>query len=114
MDLLPDCRLSRSTSVVFRDGAAWVPVFCGNCGSSGPQVLESNCTFAFWLCNACAGSWGELAGTYLMPDEVFFAAVRNAQLETYGRDLAEHEIIEALKDEHNPLTKLARDRPHKE
>jgi hypothetical protein len=108
-NVLPDCRLARTERTILRDGDGWVPVFCANCSVEGPQVPAKNCTFAFWLCNACAGKWGELAGTYLMPDEVFFKVVAE---ESAG--MAEHEIIEALKDDHHTLTKLARDRQYKE
>jgi hypothetical protein len=110
-ELLPDCRTHRITSRVFRNGVAWAPIFCANCHVSGPLVPEENCTFAFWLCPSCEGSWGQLAGTMAMPDEVFWEKCKQTQLEVYGRELNQYEVSEALKDGSNPLTKLSKDRP---
>jgi hypothetical protein len=45
------------------------------------------------------------------PDAVFFEKVRQAQLEKYGRQLTEIEVLKALEDESGPLAKLAREAP---
>lgn len=109
-DVLPNCRATTATGRKFINGVAWVPIYCGNCHVDGGLVPEENCTFAFWLCSKCEGAWGQLAATYTTSDEVFWEKVKQEQLERYGRELTEVEVIEALKDDTNPLAKLAKDR----
>lgn len=118
-DILPDCRAAEaknSTRIVnVLGGMGWIPIFCANCGAPGGMVPEENCDFAFYLCDEkqrnCVAKWSDLANTYLVPDAVFFEKVREAQLEKYGRDLTPEELVLALKEETNPLAKLAKDRP---
>lgn len=102
-------------------GMRMVPVFCANCGiESGMYVLESDWdavkSFSFWLCDErypknCYSKWAALAGTGVTPDEVFWAKVKQAQLEKFGRELTAPEIIEALKDENHIIYKLSKERP---
>jgi hypothetical protein len=113
-DILPDCRLKNPTNVI-RDayagmGLNWQPIFCANCGADGGLVPAENCDFAFYLCNPCAEKWGPIAGTYAEPDAIFFAKVKAAQIEKYGRELEPPEIIELLNDENSFLSKLAKER----
>lgn len=92
MDLLPDCRRQRVPAGVNRGVlGTWLPVFCANCGTDGGLVPEGATTFCFYLCNACAATYGQIANTYMMPDEVFFQQVAEAQLETVGRYLTPQE-----------------------
>lgn len=109
-ETLPDCRAQTVTGRVYHQGQCWIPIYCGNCHTPGGLVPEENCNFAFWLCRNCEGTWGQLAGTMSTPDEVFWEKVKQAQLETYGRELTELEVVEAVKDDANPLAKLAKDR----
>lgn len=116
MDILPDSRLREPKDVKRfqqpnRTISNWVPIFCANCGADGGRVPVENCNFAFYLCNKCVESWGTVAGTHCMPDDVFWAKVREEQEEKYKRELTPFEIDEALKDEHNVITKLVRERP---
>jgi len=74
-ELLPDSRLQVAKGVVRGPGGNWVPIFCANCGGPGGYVPEENMTFAFWLCNACAETFGPIAATMMVPDEVFWAEV---------------------------------------
>jgi hypothetical protein len=105
MDLLPDCRAQAVPAGVNRGVlGTWLPVFCANCGADGGLVPEENMTFIFYLCNSCAETHGQIAGTMLMPDEVFFARVAEAQLEECGRYLTPEEW-ERLDTSH-PLVKL--------
>jgi hypothetical protein len=46
----------------------------------------------------------------LVPDEVFWKKVEDAQLEKYGRILETYEQVEMLKDGSSLLSKLARGR----
>jgi len=66
--------------------------------------------FAFYLCDACADKWSPLADAAITPDEVFWRKVHDAQMETFGRELTEAELVEALKDDTHILTKLCKDR----
>jgi len=116
LDLLPDSRTRAGTDgkrlqMPNRTIATWVPIYCANCGVSGGRVPEENCSFAFYLCNGCVERWGTIAGTYQMPDEVFWQKVRDQQNEQYGRQLGVFEMSEAMKDGHNTLGKLLREQP---
>jgi hypothetical protein len=91
-DLLPDSRMKTPSAGVNRGRAGtWLPVFCANCGADGGLVPEENMTFCFYLCNTCAETHGQIAGMMLMPDEVFFAKVAEAQLERHGHYLTAEE-----------------------
>lgn len=119
-DILPDSRLSRLKAVV----KGWigpyhtnlVPIFCANCGAPGGMVPEENMTFAFYLCDEraknCVAKWNHLASTYVMPDEVFWAKVREAQVEKYGRELSVPEQKDLVKDDSSILAKLGKERPN--
>jgi len=111
MEVLPDSRPRERHRAVFMQGMFWIPIFCANCGADGGLVPEENCTFAFYLCTKCCEFWGGLAGTYAVPGEVFWAKVREAQMEKYQRLLSPLEEAEALKDEHHMLSKLIREGP---
>lgn len=85
-----------------------MPLFCASCGKAGGgSVPEENCDFAFYLCDPCALKMGPIENTYAVPDEVFFAKVRAAQIEEFGRELTPPEMVEALKDGGHILSKLA-------
>ena len=105
MDLLPDCRTQRVPAGINRGLlGTWLPVFCANCGADGGLVPEECTTFLFYLCNTCAQTWGQVAGTMLMPDEVFFARLQAAQLDEYGHYLSDREC--ARVEASSPLVKL--------
>lgn len=115
-DILPDARASTVlTSKGGRMGRfGWeVPIHCVNCGKSGGFVPEDHVTHVFYLCDdPCFKKYGQVAGTMLVPDEVFWARVRDAQLEKYGRLLTPLEIVAQLGDPDSLLSQLVRDRPH--
>ncbi len=120
LDVLPDSRLKTLKGAIerrvrFPDGVErsiwWVPVYCANCGKLGCYVPEENMTFAFWLCDSpCGEQWAHVAGTYAMPDQVFFERLKQEQLEEYGRHLTATEQLRELEDPNSLLSKLARDR----
>lgn len=119
IDLLPTSVPRVHKNVKWHNGMNWVPIFCANCGAPGGMVPEATADhslggFAFYLCdinqNDCAGKWSPLAGTLMVPDEVFWARVKATQLDEFGRELTVEEIVEALQDPTNPLAKLANDR----
>lgn len=74
------------------------------------MVPENECDFAFYLCESCAEKYGQLDGVEMIPDEVWFARIRDAQLEEHGRELSVPELVRELDDLDSPMSKLARDR----
>jgi hypothetical protein len=116
VNILPDSRLRETKDVKRfqtpnRTISNWVPIFCANCGKSGGSVPQENCSFAFYLCDPCCETHGGIAGTYMMPDDVFWAKVHNEEKDKYGKNLTHFELDEVLKDDHNTITKLLRERP---
>jgi hypothetical protein len=114
-DLLPDCRLKSPKHVMrgYFPGVGvinWVPVYCANCGKLGKMCPEENMTFMFWMCDPCYEKCGNITGAMMVPDEVYFEKVKQAQLEKYGRILSPPEIVNELSDESSMLSKLAKDR----
>jgi hypothetical protein len=109
-DILPDCKLREPKRLVFQGQTAWTPIFCANCGKDGGLVMESDVDFAFYLCDPCTLRWGVPAGCMATPDEVFWAKVKAAQIEEYGRELQPGEIIAELAEPNSIISKLAREK----
>jgi hypothetical protein len=110
-NLLPDCRAQSSRRINRGMAGTWIPVYCANCGADGGQIPEQNMTFLFYLCNACAETYGQIAGTLQMPDEVFFQQLADEQMARYGRHLSPTEWAIVSEDPTHPLTRLLRERP---
>lgn len=110
-DMLPTSVARELRGRVMRRGVPWVPIFCANCGCDGGFVPEAACDFAFYLCEPCAEKWSPLAGTMLVPDEVFWRKLNDAQLERYGRHLSVPELLNQLANPESMISKLAKDRP---
>lgn len=109
-DLLPDSRAREAKGRVFTPMGAFVPVFCANCGVDGGLCPEENMTFMFYLCNECAQTYGTIAGTLMMPDELFWEQVKQEQLAAYGRYLTEPELAAVVEADASPLATLIRGR----
>ena len=109
-DILPDSRLTHPKGAQNLAGAWWVPLFCANCGADGGFVPEENMTFAFYLCDPCAERYGEIAGLYFMPDELFGEKLKQEQLSTYGRFLNEEELLKIVEADASPLATLIKQR----
>jgi len=109
-NVLPDSRTRRLQKTLQGRGLNWEPIFCANCGADGGLVPTENMSFAFYLCDPCAERLGPITNTYMVPDAVFWKKVKEAQLEKYGREITADEMVAALKDENNPIAKLAKDR----
>ncbi len=114
-ELLPNS-LTKTPKIDFnlsRNGQTWLYLFCANCGADGGRVLETDVPnaeqFAFYLCNPCAETHGDIPGTMMVPDEIFFEKVRNAQLERYGRLLTGIEIAIELQDDSSIFSKLKKE-----
>lgn len=109
--MLTDGRAREPRDRVFRAGRWHVPVFCGSCHrDDGQMVPEDACDFAFYLCEPCAETYGDLDGVEMIPDEVWFARIRDAQIDDYGRELTLIEQVDELSNPDSALSKLARDR----
>ena len=98
VDILPDSRAKTTRGRIFQGGTSWVPVFCPNCGKEGGLCPEENMTFICWICPPCAQTYGEIAGTMMMPDQVFWGEVAQAQRQKYGRVLTAEEVEKSLAD----------------
>lgn len=109
VDVLPDSRARVTRNAVWRGNSWWVPIFCANCGTSGGFVPEENCTFACYLCQECSDKLGHIAHTYVEPDVMFWARVRQEQLEKYQRLLTPAEFA-TLSDD-SSLAKLLKEHP---
>lgn len=111
-NLLPDCRAKRPTGAKAGPWElSWIPIFCANCGRPGGAVPEENVTFAFYLCNGCVEKHGAVAGTLMVPDELFWRRVAEAQLERYGRLLTAEEWQRIAEDPAHPLHALLKEKP---
>ena len=106
VDILPDSRAKIAKNRIFTPGGAWVPVFCANCGKDGGSCPEENMTFLFYICAKCNETYGEIAGTMMMPDEVFFAKLKQEQMESYGHYLTEAELVTVVQEDASPLATL--------
>lgn len=112
-DVLPDSRLKHIVTPkgrVFTAAGAFVPVFCANCGADGGLCPEEGMTFMFYLCNGCAEKYGKIAGTLMMPDEVFWQRLKDEQMASYGRYLTEQELLAVVEANASPLATLLNSR----
>jgi hypothetical protein len=107
LDILPDSRAKETKGRIFTKSAGtWVPVFCANCGVPGGSCPEENMTFMFYLCQKCNDTYGAIAGTMVMPDEVFFEKLKQEQLAAHGRYLTVPELVKVVQEDASPLATL--------
>ena len=110
-NILPDCRAKHLVTINKGVIGNWQPVFCANCGADGGMVPQENMTFLFYLCNGCAITYGNIAGTMLMPDEIFYERLKQEQLERYGRYLTLEEWAWISEDSAHPMWTLLKEQP---
>lgn len=114
--LLPNCltrepQEDRSIQLPGR----WLRLYCASCGVDGGRVRDTEMpsNYAFYLCdekqNNCVEKYGHLDGTFMIPDEVFFEKVKQAQLESYGHILSQNELAMELQDESSTMSKLKKE-----
>jgi hypothetical protein len=108
---LPDSRCRDAKRVIRIGPMNWIPIFCANCGADGGRVPQENMSFAFYLCDNCFEKHGAIEGTYAEPDVIFWAKVKAAQIEKYGRELTPEELVLELENESSIISKLSKDRP---
>ena len=109
IDILPDSRARDPKDLIPSKVGYWTPLDCASCGNSGGMVPEENCNFAFWLCKDCFEKYGEIAGTLVVPDQVFWQKAKEEQLEKYGRLLDPVEIDVVAREDASPLATLIRE-----
>lgn len=80
IDILPDSRTGRIIGGIKIRGIESRPVYCANCGKPEGYV-PVGMTYAFFLCDPCAGKYGNDAHFMREPDEKFFARARELQAE---------------------------------
>jgi len=107
-NVLPDSRTKDGRGAVLGPGGYWVPIYCASCGAEGGLVPVENMTFAFYLCTPCFAKHGALTNMMMMPDEVFWEKVKQAQLEQYGRVLSTEELQAVVEADASPLARLIR------
>lgn len=108
-EVLPDSRpINLRGARLGPGGVYWVPVYCANCGCDGGLTPEES-TFLFYLCTKCAETYGEIAGTLMMPDQVFWEKLKQEQLEAYGRYLTEQELVQVVAEDASPLATLIKE-----
>ena len=108
-ELLPDCRARETKNRIYSPIGNWVPVFCANCGRDGGSCPEENMTFMFYLCGKCAETYGQIAGTMMMPDEIFFEKLKQEQMESYGHYLTQSEFAAVVAADSSPLANLLKE-----
>ena len=109
MNVLPDCTSRDRRGAVHTPMGWMVPIYCANCGAPGGLVTEESLTFAFWLCTPCFETHGEIAGTYVVPDDVFRRRMVAEQMEKYSRLLSEQELKVVADANSSPLATLIRE-----
>lgn len=111
IDILPNSipREKKIDNSISRPGNQWIYIYCANCGKDGGRVLENDHDFAFYLCDPCAENYGDIPGTMMVPDELFWQKVANAQIEKYDRLLTPLELAIELQDETSLMSKLKKE-----
>lgn len=90
------------------------PIYCANCGKLWGHVPKENTTFTFFLCKGCYEKHGEIANTYVQPDDEFMRDVAFELEKRFGPDGGTVENIFAAfeRNELGPeLTALLKDSP---
>lgn len=115
-DLLPNC-LTKKLKVdwnLSRNGTTWFYLFCASCGADGGRVMETDipnrAEFGFYLCDSCAEKHGHVAGLMMVPDELFWGKVADAQMEKCGALLTPLELAIQLQDESSFMSKLKKEK----
>lgn len=106
--ILPDSRSRETKGMVFGSGGAYIPIHCANCGVHAGWCPEGT-NFLFYLCNGCVDKYGPVAGTMMMPDEVFYARLAEEQIQSHGRYLTQDELAKVIEDDNTPLATLLKE-----
>lgn len=109
MEFLPDCRAKTTRGRVFTADGVWVPFFCANCGKEGGKCPEANMTFMFWQCAPCFERYGAIAGTMVVPDQVFYEKLAQEQIASHGRTLTALELAKVKEDDSSSLARLLKE-----
>lgn len=115
-EVLPICTTRSGVGGKYINGVWCVPEYCMFCGKHHGYCNESSTHpgggYVGYVCDDCASipRNSALVGLSLIPDEVHWQRVREAQLEEYGRVLTVPELAELLLDVNSAMSRLARDR----
>lgn len=113
IDLLPNCLTRKIDWNLSRNGQTWLYLYCANCGADGGRILECEVPnkeeFAFYLCDPCAEKHGAITGTMMVPDELIFQKIAEAQVEKYGGLLTPQQLAIELQDETSLMSKLKKE-----
>lgn len=96
---------------------AWVQTFCFSCNKLGPRVPEISLQsggYEAYVCNDCAVKYRDQLLLAVVPDEIFWRDYNSQQVETYGRTLEAHELVELSKDPNSVISKMLRSSPLQE
>lgn len=115
-EILPRCTTIAKTGGMEIRGVWHVPTYCMFCGKHHGYQPESATDpgggYVGYVCDPCAEipRNSELVGLSVVPDEVHWQRVREAQLEEHGRELTVTELVRVLDDGTGPLARLLRSR----
>jgi len=113
-DILPICTTRSGVGGMYIRGIWCVPEYCMFCGKQhgycNASSTEPGGGYVGYVCDDCASipRNSELVGMSLVPDEVHWQRVREAQLEEHGRVLTLDELAVELSDVNSPMSRLAR------
>lgn len=113
-DILPVCTTRSKRGGLSIRGVWCVPIHCMFCGKHNGYCNESATDpgggYVGYCCDDCASipRNSDLVGLSLIPDEVHWQRVREAQLEEHGKLLTLDELAVALDDVNSPMSVLAR------
>jgi hypothetical protein len=68
------------------------PIYCFNCGKPNGHTPRGLMSYVSWMCEACAETWGGEAKLHNCADADFWAKVKEACLEIYGRELTQADL----------------------
>lgn len=116
LDLLENC-LTRDRKIddsISNAAEKWLYLFCMSCGRDGGRVRDTEVPlqdqYAGYVCNSCATKYGGIPSTMLMPDELFWKKVHEAQIEKYGALLSSEEIDIQLQEKNSLMSTLAKEK----
>jgi hypothetical protein len=96
IDILPESRATVARNVTRTPYGDYEPAHCANCGIpwgiAPVKGTPAAAHFLFVLCERCAETYGNIAHTYVEPDAVFYARLRDEMLERFGRELTAEEL----------------------
>lgn len=116
-EILPICTTRSGIGGVSIKGVWHVPVYCmfcgkhhGFCPEEAVLAAQKIPGYVGYVCDLCAENTrnNELVGIALIPDQVHWQRVADAQREEYGRELTLEEQAKELSDVNSALSRIIR------